>query len=77
MINIADRFSRVALGNSDRLLPIGLQWEKGNMVITDHESLPQEKRTHLDGKLWQALGQDVRRKKGKRKDYQIKISNIY
>lgn len=43
------------------------------MVTTDHESLLQEKRTHLDGKLCQALGQNVRRKKEKEKTTKLRF----
>lgn len=55
---------------------MSLQWEKGNMVTTDHQPLPREgkdKRTHLDGKVWQTLGQNVRRRKEKQKSTKLRI----
>lgn len=42
-----DKFSTqvpmCALGNSERL-PVFWQWEKGNRVTADHQSLPQEEK---------------------------------
>lgn len=43
LINLAHWFSCMALGNSQRL-PMFLQWEKGDMAATDHQSLPQEEK---------------------------------